>query len=186
VVVAVLALVAAGVGVGFLVFRPGRAPVATATPRPSPTPAASLSGTATPAPATPSAATAADLGTVAESLFPQTEGGGRQTCFLGDTTFAQCPVTARLRAALTARATASSGGGADPICGCQSVDPQTAFTFSPNAVTGGGTIHVSSFAGSSREDITVVSQNGTFLADDILYCTASPPAGVYPGEAATC
>nr|MDQ2961012.1 hypothetical protein [Candidatus Dormibacteraeota bacterium] len=160
--------------------------VASASPRPSPTPTATLLPTSTPSPATPSAATAADLATVADALFPQTEGGGRQTCFLGDTTFAQCPVTARLRAALTARATASPGGGADPICGCQSVDSQTAFTFSPNAVTGGGTIHVSAFAGSTREDIVVVTQNGTFLADDIRYCTASPPAGVYPGEAAGC
>ena len=129
----------------------------------------------------------ADLTNVANALFPQTEAGGRNTCFQGDTTFAQCQVTDRLRAALKAAVAAQSGaGGADPICGCQNLDQSLTFSYtaSPNGV--GGTIHVRSFGGSSREDIVVVSQGGVFLADDLIYCTANPPSSIYPNEGAMC
>jgi hypothetical protein len=131
------------------------------------------------------AATNADLQALANQLYP-TSSTGRQTCFDGDTTVAHCPITARLRTALEAIFAQQTGGGADPICGCQEVDPAMSFTYSLDASTGGGVIHMSQFSGSDRVDVVVIPQSGAFVADDIRYCSNTPPSSVYPGETVTC
>jgi hypothetical protein len=145
------------------------------------------SGTSSPTP-TPTATagvTEAELQSLADKLYPNSS-SGRQTCFNGDTTVAQCPVTARLRTAIEAQQAQNTGGGADPICGCQNIDSGMSFTYTVDPSGGGGVIHMSSFGGSDRVDFVVIPQGGTFLADDIKYCSITPPSSVYPNETVSC
>lgn len=114
-------------------------------------------------------------------LYPS----GGMTCFAGDASFAHCPVTARLRAALMgALAQSGGGGGADPVCGCQNVDSNISFSFDVSPP--GGIVHASMFNGSLRLDYVVVLDSGTAHVDDLLYCTAPHPHSIYPNEGATC
>ena len=152
---------------------------ATASATAATTPSVSASPTAV-----PGTASDADLRTLSDALYPTTEGGLRTTCYQGDTTFAQCPVTDRLRAALEAQVAKQQSGGADPICGCQNVDANLAVTFRHSGSTA-GTIVVSMFSGQDRIDYVVVAGSAGYLVDDIDYCTASPPASI-EGTPATC
>lgn len=129
--------------------------------------------------------TVTELESLANQLYPNTN-DGRQTCFTGDATVPQCPVTSRLRAGIEAQQAQDTGGGADPICGCQNIDPGMSFTYTVDPSGGGGVIHMNSFDGSTRVDIVVIPQGGAFLADDIRYCTNTPPASVYPNETVSC
>jgi len=149
------------------------------------TPSSIASPTA--APTVTPGVTDAELQSLADQLYPNTS-SGRGTCFNGDTTVAQCPVTARLRAAIEAQQAQATGGGADPICGCQNIDSGMSFTYTIESTGGGGVIHMSSFGGSDRVDIVIIPQGGAFLADDIKYCTNTPPApgSVYPNETVSC
>jgi hypothetical protein len=148
----------------------------------SSSPASTSTAASTP---TPVATTTADLQAVANLLYPSSS-SGRQTCFNGDTTVAHCPVTARLRTAIEALFAKATGGGADPICGCQNIDPGMSFTYTVDPSGSGGVIHMSQFSGSDHVDVVVIRQGGSFLADDIKYCSNTPPSSVYPNETVSC
>jgi hypothetical protein len=162
----------------------GAATSAAATVTPSV--AASAPPTATPAPAPAQA----DLQAVAQKLYPPASDPsmGRLTCFQGDTSFATCPLTPRLRASLAAAATGQTGGGADLICGCQNLDPGISITFTPGSPAGDGTIAATQFG--HTVDYVVISSGGQFLVDDITYCHAAgdstPTTSVFPDEAVSC
>jgi hypothetical protein len=156
---------------------------ASATTNATASPASTTKPSSAPTPV--AAVTMAELESLANQLYPNTN-DGRQTCFTGDATVPQCPVTSRLRAGIEAQQAQDTGGGADPICGCQNIDPGMSFTYTVDSSGGGGVIHMNSFDGSTRVDIVVIPQNGTFLADDIRYCTNTPPSSVYPNETVSC
>jgi hypothetical protein len=160
----------------------GSTPTSTATnSKVSPASTAKPSSVSTPV----AGVTLAELESLANQLYPNSN-DGRQTCFSGDATVPQCPVTARLRAGIEAQQAQDTGGGADPICGCQNIDPGMSFTYTVDPSGGGGVIHMNSFDGSTRVDIVVIPQGATFLADDIKYCTNTPPSSVYPNETVSC
>lgn len=150
-------------------------------PRVSATPTATAaSATATPPPSSP---THADLAGVYAQLFPGSAKGGNCSQTIGAQTpsFAACPVTPRLAAALAAALAAQgSGAGSDPICGCQNIDPNQLATYSVGMPPGDGTIHVAAF-GMPHIAYVVVASGGAFLVDDIIYCGSSVTS-IYSGE----
>jgi hypothetical protein len=147
----------------------------TATPSAAPTP--------TTAPGTPvGALTVNGLRAVYAKLDPTPTSG--HSCVTGSTTpsYAACPLTPRLVAALSASLAAQSGPGADPLCGCQAIDPNQRLMFSLGTPSGGGTIQVTSFGAPSVAYVVLVTGNA-FLVDDIIYCSPSPHS-IYPSETA--
>jgi hypothetical protein len=142
----------------------------------SPTPSAV---TTTPA---PSPASRSDLNVVYLLLYPPTPSGG--DCLQasgGAAATASCPFTPRLTAAVTAAIAAQGpGGGADPVCGCQNLDPSQVASYTVGTPPGGGTIHVTSF-GSPHVAYVVIWSGTAFLVDDIIYCK-STVTSIYPGE----
>ncbi len=153
------------------------------TPRVSTTASTSPAATATSAPTTP---TQADLQAVYARLYPSSAQGGNCSQSSGAQTpsFAACPVTPRLAAALAAALVAhGSGAGADPICGCQNIDPSQVASYAVGTPPGDGTIHVAAF-GMPHIAYVVVASGGTFLVDDIIYCGSSVTS-IYPGETPT-
>jgi hypothetical protein len=150
-------------------------------PRVSATPSTSAAAaTATSPPTTP---TQADLQGVYARLYPSSAQGGNCSQSIGAQTpsFSDCPVTPRLAAGLAAALAAQgSGAGADPICGCQNIDPNQVATYSVGAPPGDGTIHVAAF-GMPHIAYVVVASGGTFLVDDIIYCGSSVTS-IYPSE----
>jgi hypothetical protein len=151
-----------------------------ATPRASASTSVSPAATATSAPTTP---TQTALQAVYARLYPSSAQGGNCSQSSGAQTpsFSACPVTPRLAAALAAALVAhGSGAGADPICGCQNIDPNQIATYSVGTPPGDGTIHVAAF-GMPHIAYVVVASGGTFLVDDIIYCGSSVTS-IYPGE----
>lgn len=154
-------------------------------------PAVSPTVVSTPASATPSTATTtpspvpasrSDLNVVYLLLYPPTPTGG--DCFQRTGAAAatvSCPFTTRLTAAVTAAiAGQRPGDSADPVCGCQNLDPKQIASYTVGTPPGGGTIHVSAF-GSLRVAYVVIWSGRAFLVDDIIYCT-STVTSIYPGE----
>ncbi|HEY7926916.1 MAG TPA: hypothetical protein VIG86_05780 [Candidatus Dormibacteraeota bacterium] len=132
--------------------------------------------------ATPAPAQRTDLQVVYTLIYPPTSSGG--DCFQangGPAATASCPFTSRLTAAVAAAIAAqTSGGGADPVCGCQNVDPSQTATYTVGTPPRGGTILVTSF-GSLHVVYVVIWSGNAFLVDDIIYCTPAVTS-VYPGE----
>lgn len=102
---------------------------ATTSPTPIAAPTATVSPTATPV-------TQADLQAVYARLFPTSPSGG--DCVGGTSTpsWAACPLTPRLIAALDASLAAQSGPGGEPLCGCQAFDPSQQASYSVGAPPG--------------------------------------------------
>lgn len=152
----------------------------TTAPATATSPSATETASAIPAPV---AATQADLEAVYAKLYPTIASGGN--CFQagGSATpsFATCPVTPRLDAALVAAvATQGSGAGADPVCGCQNIDPNQSTSYTVGTPPGGGTIHVTAF-GTPHIAYVVIASGGSFLVDDIIYCGSSVTS-IYAAE----
>ncbi|MEO8898736.1 MAG: hypothetical protein ABI352_10180 [Candidatus Dormibacter sp.] len=151
----------------------------TAVPTVVPTQSSSAPSAVTP---TPLAASRSDLNVVYTLLYPPTPSGG--DCFQasgGAAATTSCPFTTRLTAAVAAAIAAQGrGGAADPVCGCQNVDPNQVASYTVGTPPGGGTIHVRSF-GSPHVAFVVIWSGSAFLVDDILYC-ASTMTSIYPGE----
>jgi hypothetical protein len=150
----------------------------------SATASATTAPTPTTAPGTPvGALTVNRLRAVYAKLDPTGTSG--HNCVTGSTTpsYAACPLTPRLVAALNASLAAQSGPGADPLCGCQAFDPKQQLMFSVGQPAGGGTIRVTSFGAPSVDYVVLVTGNA-FLVDDIIYCSPSPHS-IYPGEKAS-
>ena len=59
------------------------------------------------------------------------------------------------------------------------------FTYTLGTPIDGGTIHMTQF-GTERIDIVVIASGGSYLADDIQYCTTSPPLSIDTGASVTC
>jgi hypothetical protein len=148
-------------------------PTPTASPTPIAAPTATVSATAGPV-------TQADLQAVYARLFPTSPSGG--DCVGGTSTpsWAACPLTPRLIAALDASLAAQSGPGGEPLCGCQAFDPSQQASYSVGAPPGGGTIHVAGF-GTPHIAYAVIASGGAFLVDDIIYCSPTPHS-IYPNE----
>ncbi len=150
----------------------------------SPATAATAGPTAAFASAAPPAGgpppTQAALVAVYAQLHPTTGGGD---CVTGATSpvFSTCPLTPRLVAALNA-AVAKPGPGANPLCGCQALDPNQAAAYIVGTPPGGGTIRVRGF-GAPLVTYVVIRSGGRLLIDDIIYCSPSPRS-IYPDEAA--
>jgi hypothetical protein len=146
-----------------------------------PTPSNSTPSAATTTPS-PSPASRSDLNVVYLLLYPPTPSGG--DCFRpsgGAAATVSCPFTTRLTAEVTAAIAAQGpGGGADPVCGCQNLDPNQVASYTVGTPPGGGTIHVTAF-GSPHIAYVVIWSGTAFLVDDIIYCT-STVTSVYPGE----
>lgn len=146
-----------------------------------PTPASSTPSAPKTTPS-PSPASRSDLNVVYLLLYPPTPSGG--DCFQrsgGAAATVSCPFTTRLTAAVTAAIAARGpGAGADPVCGCQNLDPNQIASYSVGTPPGGGTIHVTAF-GSPRVAYVVIWSGTAFLVDDIIYCT-STVTSIYPGE----
>ncbi len=164
------------------------------SPAPSPTPTAGSEtpGTSTPSgstsasasPTTTGTPTQADLVAVEKLLYPSSpsgagdclSGGGGPPSVLG------CPVTRRLAQALSA-ALNDPNAAADPLCGCQAIDPHQTVTYTPGTPPNGGTIHVTGF-GTPQVAYVVIRSTGQLLVDDVVYCTPSPHS-IYTGETVT-
>ncbi len=142
-----------------------------------------VSATPTSAPPTPTAVTTSEaiLQAVYARLFPSGQSGGDCVGGTSSPSWAACPLTPRLVAALNAAISAQSGPGAEPLCGCQAFDPHQTATYSVGVPPGGGTIHVTGF-GAPHVAYVVIPSSRDFLVDDIIYCTPSPHS-IYPGEA---
>ncbi len=159
---------------------------------PGPSGGSETAGTSTPSdsssasasPTTTGTPTQADLVAVEKLLYPASRtgagdclsGGGGPPSVLG------CPVTRRLAQALSA-ALNDPNAAADPLCGCQAIDPKQTVTYTPGTPPNGGTIHVTGF-GTPQVAYVVIRSTGQLLVDDIVYCTPSPHS-IYTGEKVT-
>ncbi len=146
-----------------------------------PTPASSTPSAATTTPSS-SPASRSDLNVVYLLLYPPTPSA--RDCFQpggGAAATVSCPFTTRLTAAVTAAIAAQGpGGGADPVCGCQNLDPNQVASYTVGTPPGGGTIHVTAF-GSPHVAYVVIRSGTAFLVDDIIYCTPTVTS-IYVGE----
>lgn len=159
-------------------------PTATVTGPPTTTP---VPTTPEPSPSQTSSpiATAAQVESVAASVYPQctssrpcpATGTHYTVCDSGSAGFAGCPLTARLAAQLQADVQGQQSGP-DPLGGGQ--DPEWAdrsITTTPGAASAVAHVTLGFAAGASSEkiDLVVVLSSGRLLVDDI-YCTGHDPA----------
>jgi hypothetical protein len=91
---------------------------------------------------------------------------------------AGCPLTARLRSTLETRMAGFMGGGANLFCGCQQSPGDVLPTYVATPVPSGGGTVVVDYNGTAtatgnfdlKVQVTVISQGGRLLIDDIAHC----------------
>jgi len=132
---------------------------------------------------------AADLLAVVQLVYPKSFSlSGSATCSLGDPALAGCPFTARLRSTLSPIiAGFGRGGGAyNVFWGGQNTpgDVLPTYVVTPDP-SGGGRVVVDKNGVDLdlKVQVTVISQGGRLLIDDIAYCTGGND--VY-GQRVTC
>jgi hypothetical protein len=136
----------------------------------------------------PPTAAAADLLAVVQLVYPKSFSlTGSATCSSDDPALAGCPFTARLRSTLSATIAGFVGhGGAYLVFwGGQNTpgDVLPTYVVTPDP-SGGGTVVVDKNGDYDlRVQVTVISQGGRLLIDDIAYCTGGND--VY-GQRRTC
>jgi hypothetical protein len=138
---------------------------AVATPTPSPTPAA----TPTPIPVPVVGTGAASPVVAVEDVAKVDPGSGQHLsgdCNSSSYLVPPCPVTQRFGARLDANPFSGSGGGADPLCRCQSLITPTFALISESGTT--AYVHEDLGLGDPSTDLrwTVVSVGGTWYVDD--------------------